>query len=91
MTSGAKSQGRFGKQDFVYVPEKDVYRCPAGEQLTYRFMAEEHGKTIRRYWTTGCAALLLLQILLLDPHEAALGGRAAGICLFHPAAATRAA
>ena len=30
MTSGAKSQGRFGKQDFVYVPEKDVYRCPAG-------------------------------------------------------------
>jgi transposase len=54
MTSGAKSQGRFGKQDFVYVPGKDVYRCPAGEQLTYRFTAEEHGKTIRRYWTTAC-------------------------------------
>jgi transposase len=54
MTSGAKSQGRFGKQDFVYVPEKDVYRCPAGEQLTYRFTAEEHGKTIHRYWTTAC-------------------------------------
>ena len=55
MTSGAKSQGRFGKQDFVYVPEKDVYRCPAGAQLTYRFTAEEHGKTIRRYWTTACS------------------------------------
>ena len=54
MTSGAKSQGRFGKQDFVYVPEKDVYRCPAGEQLTYRFTAQEHGKMIRRYWTTAC-------------------------------------
>jgi Transposase DDE domain len=54
MTSGAKSQGRFGKQDFVYVPEKDVYRCPAGEQLTYRFSAEEQGKSIRRYWTTAC-------------------------------------
>jgi transposase len=54
MTSGAKSQGRFGKQDFVYVSEKDVYRCPAGEQLTYRFSAEEHGKSIRRYWTTAC-------------------------------------
>src|SRR5688572_6611514 len=53
-TSGAKSQGRFGKQDFVYVPEKDIYRCPAGEQLTYRFSAEEHGMTIRRYWTTAC-------------------------------------
>jgi transposase len=54
MTSGAKSQGRFGKQDFVYVPDKDVYRCPAGEFLTYRFTAEEHGKMIRRYWTTAC-------------------------------------
>jgi transposase len=54
MTSGAKSQGRFGKQDFVYVPETDVYRCPAGEQLTYRFSAEEQGKTMRRYWTTAC-------------------------------------
>ena len=54
MTSGAKSQGRFGKQDFVYVPERDVYRCPAGEQLTYRFTAQEDGKTIRRYWTTAC-------------------------------------
>jgi transposase len=54
MTSGAKSRGRFGKQDFVYVPEKDVYRCPAGEQLTYRFSTEEHGKMIRRYWTTAC-------------------------------------
>jgi transposase len=54
LTSGAKSQGRFGKQDFVYVPEKDVYRCPAGEQLTYRFTAEEHGKRIRRYWTMAC-------------------------------------
>ena len=54
LTSGAKSQGRFGKQDFVYVPEKDVYRCPAGEQLTYRFTAEEHDKRIRRYWTTAC-------------------------------------
>ncbi len=26
LTSGAKSQGRFGKQDFVDVPEQDVYR-----------------------------------------------------------------
>src|SRR5882672_7446768 len=31
-TSGAKSEGRFGKPDFVYLPAEDVYRCPAGEQ-----------------------------------------------------------
>ena len=53
-TSGAKSDGRFGKQDFVYLPEEDAYRCPAGEQLPYRFTSEEAGKRIRRYWTTAC-------------------------------------
>ena len=54
MTSGAKSEGRFGKQDFVYVTEEDVYRCPAGEHLKYRMTTEEQGKTMRRYWTTTC-------------------------------------
>jgi len=33
MTSGAKSEGRFGNQDFVYLPTDDVYRCPAGERI----------------------------------------------------------
>ena len=37
MTSGAKSEGRFGKQDFVYKTDRDAYRCPAGEMLTYRY------------------------------------------------------
>jgi transposase len=54
MTSGAKSEGRFGKQDFVYVSAEDVYRCPAGERLTYRYTSEEHGMMLRRYWTTAC-------------------------------------
>src|ERR1700675_2932847 len=53
-TSGAKSEGRFGKQDFVYLPEEDAYRCPAGEKLPYRFTGEEGGKRLRRYWTTAC-------------------------------------
>ena len=48
-TSGAKSDGRFGKQDFVYLPEEDAYRCPAGQQLPYRFTSEEDGKRLRRY------------------------------------------
>jgi hypothetical protein len=37
MTSGAKSEGRFGKQDFVYMPAEDVYRCPAGEKLKFYY------------------------------------------------------
>jgi transposase len=54
MTSGAKSDGRFGKQDFVYIAAEDVYRCPAGERFTYRYTNEEDGKVLRRYWTTAC-------------------------------------
>jgi transposase len=54
MTSGAKSEGRFGKQDFVYLPEEDVYRCPAGERLKYYYTNVENGLALRRYWTTAC-------------------------------------
>jgi transposase len=54
MTSGAKAEGRFGKQDFVYQPAEDVYRCPAGETLKYRYSTVENGLTLRRYWTTAC-------------------------------------
>ena len=58
-TSGAKSEGRFGKQDFVYLPEEDVYRCPAGERLQYRFTSVENGLRLRRYWTTACPTCAL--------------------------------
>ena len=58
-TSVAKAQGRFGKQDFVYVAEDDVYVCPAGERLPYRFQGVEKGKTIRRYWTNVCKDCVL--------------------------------
>jgi transposase len=54
LTSGSKSDGRFGKQDFAYLPAEDVYRCPAGERLKYRFTAVEHGLAMRRYWTNAC-------------------------------------
>ena len=54
MTSGAKLEGRFGKQDFVYLPEEDVYRCPVGERLTFHYVNEENGQKLRRYWTNAC-------------------------------------
>lgn len=53
-TSGAKAEGRFGKQDFVYKPEEDAYLCPAGEMLPYRFTNVQDGKTVHRYWTHAC-------------------------------------
>jgi transposase len=54
MTSGSKSEGRFGKQDFVYLSDEDAYRCPAGEKLSYRYTNEENGQRLRRYWTNAC-------------------------------------
>ncbi len=59
LTSGAKANGRFGKQDFVYLPDQDVYRCPAGSLLPYHMSVVERGMTLHRYWDrascTGCS------------------------------------
>lgn len=58
LTSGAKAAGRFGKQDFVYLPDRDVYRCPAGALLPHHMTSIEGGQKIHRYWDrascTGC-------------------------------------
>jgi len=59
MTSGIEARGRFGKQDFVYLPEEDVYRCPAGERLKYYFTTVENGLRLRRYWTNACRTCAL--------------------------------
>lgn len=53
-TSGAKAEGRFGKQDFVYKPDEDAYLCPAGETLPYRYTNVQDCKTVHRYWTSAC-------------------------------------
>jgi transposase len=61
LTSGSKAKGRFGKQDFVYLADDDVYRCPAGESLTRRFTSLENGMNLYVYWTTKCADCPLKQ------------------------------
>ncbi len=43
------ADGRFGKDDFVYVPSSDSYHCPAGEVLTRRCTAVENGMSIGIY------------------------------------------
>ncbi len=55
MTSRAKKQGRFGKEDFRYMSQDDVYLCPAGERLIYRYTREQDGLALRYYWTSICA------------------------------------
>ena len=61
MTSNSKAEGRFGKQDFRYVAEEDVYVCPAGERLAYHFTNEENGLVLRRYWTNVCRTCAIKQ------------------------------
>ena len=58
-TSGAKAEGRFGKQDFVYIASEDVYRCPASEKLKYYYTKEEDGQKFRCYWTNACRSCAL--------------------------------
>ena len=55
-TSNAKAEGRFDKQDFVYKTDEDVYLCPAGQRLTYRYSNKDDGKVMRHYWATACTA-----------------------------------
>jgi transposase len=59
VTSGIMAKGRYGKQDFVYLPDADVYRCPAGERLKYYYTNVENGLRLRRYWTNACRTCAL--------------------------------
>ena len=53
-TSGNRKKGMFVKADFAYDAASDVYRCPAGKALTYRYTREEDGLMLRRYWQNDC-------------------------------------
>jgi transposase len=54
LTSGSKADGRFGKQDFVYIAQDDEYRCPAGQRLISHSTSVEDGMTLHGYWTIAC-------------------------------------
>jgi transposase len=54
VTSANRKLGLYGKEQFVYDAEKDVYRCPTGQELTYRFDTHELGRHIRYYKTSAC-------------------------------------
>ena len=56
LTSGNKAAGLFDKRDFIYLPEHDAFRCPAGQTAKWRFTAIEKGLTIHKYWSSACTA-----------------------------------
>jgi len=53
-TSNSKAAGRYGKEDFVYLADTDTYRCPAGEELRYRFTSKENKLKLKVYWSDAC-------------------------------------
>jgi transposase len=59
LTSANTKLGLFGKELFQYDTAKDVYVCPAGEELTYRFGTKEKGRAIRYYSTSACGSCAL--------------------------------
>jgi len=54
VTSNNQAKGLFGRDDFIYHPDKDVYICPAGETAIYRFQRKESNKILRRYYSSAC-------------------------------------
>ena len=59
LTSNNKAKGLFDKEKFIYVADKDEYRCPAGQQLIKRYNSVERGKTLYTYWSSACQACAL--------------------------------
>lgn len=57
--SGAatRNQGRFPREEFTYVAQADVYRCPADKELTLRGSRQQDGKKKFQYCSnaTVCA------------------------------------
>jgi transposase len=54
MTSNSLAEGRFDKQDFIYIARDDEYRCPAGQRAIRRFTTVEAGMTLDVYWSSAC-------------------------------------
>jgi transposase len=54
VTSSATAHGRFSRDDFIYDPQANEYRCPAGERLIWRFSTVERGLKLSKYWSSNC-------------------------------------
>jgi len=54
----AERRGVFNADQFHYVPERDLYVCPQGEELRYRYTTfdKERNKELKVYMTKACGA-----------------------------------
>ena len=54
ITSNSRADGRFDKRDFIYIAQRDEYRCPAGERAIWRMTTIENDRKMHRYWPSAC-------------------------------------
>jgi transposase len=54
LTSNSLADGRFDKQDFIYITADDEYRCPAEQRAIKRFTTVEAELTLDVYWSSAC-------------------------------------
>ena len=71
LTSSGRKTGRFTKQDFIYEPDHDRYRCPAGAHLTRRFVTVENGLTLNIYHASAdaCRGCSMKAQCTESPHQ----------------------
>jgi len=53
-TSGNQAKGQFGRDAFHYIAQDDEYECPAGQRLVRHGSLQDKGRTLHRYWASGC-------------------------------------
>jgi transposase len=58
-TSANSARGLYGKSRFKYDATKDVYICPAGDTLTYRFATIELDRELKYYRASNCKTCAL--------------------------------
>ncbi len=70
VTCGMKAKGQFGKQDFRYLADDDVYLCPAGQRLSFvSHKRQTGGPDLRRYATMGCETCVLRRRCTTGAHR----------------------
>lgn len=69
LTSRARAEGRFDKRDFHYDADRDVYRCPAGEDAVRRYANIEKGINQIKYWPSACPSCALKPKCTTSPNR----------------------
>lgn len=57
--TAGKQHGVFSSEQFTYISDKDLYLCPAGQQLTYQGQSREKGRGVKYYVASACSGCAL--------------------------------